>query len=291
MPRCSGTTAKQSQCKRIVKEGQIFCSWHTSQPLQPRHFAKAYPKPVRIMLAKDDDPPANAEPNICVHNKLWECDCYSDHPDKKQLADLSNGNFDSDDLEEEEDSIGDTDAELEQFHYILRLRNFESENKALQTRVANQRQTINELIQKQQKMMEINAELSRTIVLKELNHEEDLTELNSIIKQLTSDIKKYKRQLTVSEINAECYKELLRCEQFFDILKKIRNKVCPFLADRRFHIEGFMRNKTCVETASRMLNLSPEDITSTYFEYKTTRNKLAHPIFEGDINDTIVNII
>lgn len=139
--------------------------------------------------------------------------------------------------------------------------------------------------------LDANNELRRQLLLNEIKHDEFTKELNRIIDQLTSEVRKQKRELTVLEINAESYKELLHCEEFFDVLKKIRNKICPYLADRRFHIEFFVRNSKCLDTATRMLGLNKEELVDQFLQYKARRNALAHPVFEADINDAALDII
>lgn len=296
MPTCTATTAKGNPCKRQVREGNTLCGSHKDKSQVVNDFKpRAYPKPTRVIIAREEEKtqPETNTPDICYHSVSDRCGCSGPENTSKDIDVVSVYSDDPFD-----DDIGDTDDELQAHQVFGRLYCLKTENKELKTKVSNQRQYITQLQNKYEhtkslfkSASDVSAELRRQLLLKELKHDEDMKEMNSIIFQLTTEIRHCKKELTVSEINAESYKELLKCEAFFDFLKKIRNKVCPHLADRRFHIEFFMKNKTCLDTACKMLNLEPDEISTTYFEYKTIRNKLAHPLFEGDINESIVNII
>ena len=278
MQLCSGLTAKYTPCQKKVKEGNTFCNLHLSQASQPKFFAKAYPKPVRTIVS--------------ARERKEQIDVDTRSVGTASISDIE------DDLESDLEGSLDTEAELQAFELSTRLFTLRDENTNLQKRVHNQREAINQMQVKLDRTQAVlkfttdqNAELRRRNLVNQIRHEENIKELNNIISELTTEIRRYKKELTVSEINAESYKELLKCEAFFDVLKKIRNKVCPYLTDRRFHIESFMKNKKCVDTACKMLNIDSEELVHTFFEYKSIRNKLAHPLFEGDINENVVNII
>jgi hypothetical protein len=251
---CKGLTAKGLPCRNRMKdENKLYCFMH--EPERILQHVRAYPQPNRVeesSLPTDSDSMAS------------EQEFETDSNDSEELA---------------------------MFYVMNRINSLREENDQLQIKVRNQRQAVTDLHKSHSKIKMDYAEFRRQTILKELQQEEQYKELSNIIQELTNQTKHYKKQLLVSEINAECYKELLKCEQFFDVLKKIRNKVCPYLADKRFHVENFIKNPKCMDTARKMLNMDGEELRSQYLEYKATRNRLAHPIFETDINDQVISMI
>jgi hypothetical protein len=250
MSFCNGLTAKGTQCRRKIKDGdRLYCFMHAPKDVKTDNWSESA--------------------RHYIH------DNYDD-----TSSTISS-----------ETDVSDDSEELAMFYVMNRINGLRDENDQLQTKVNNQKNALTGLHNSYNKIKEDYSEFKRLTILKELQQEEQYKELNNIIQELTNETKHYKKQLLLSEINAECYKELLKCEQFFDVLKKIRNKVCPYLVERRFHVENFIKNPKCMDTARKMLNMDGEELRSQYLEYKAIRNRLAHPIFETDINDQVISMI
>ena len=134
----------------------------------------------------------------------------------------------------------------------------------LEIKIANQRSYINQLESK------VNI-----LILK---HTEEVKELNDIINTLSLENKNLISENHRMDIYAHNYKQLVEAEKFFDLLKRIRNKMHPELSNRRFFIEQFVKYPEMLNASLQMLKVeSVEELKKRFFDLKQIRNELAHP--------------